>query len=261
MVSATGVAPNSPAGGLSAASPFTLRARIPSPRTHTGVSDSFQNDSSSYPSPSAFLAKGKSKRKKNKSESGNKGWMRVESDSAEQRIGDTSIRCSRVSNSEKIDLPTRNIHPKAQNPSPSLITSVRAVVETRWSRMSHQQVQVSTGIQAGFYPQKDLHHTTLLSMAHLLPLCTLLPSATPYPHPVIHPMRSILNGWSTLTLSQARMAIREFRYNRVQSEDSMTHFRKYDSLREMYPAFSISSKGGKRHLSDMVSTAPCCRAD
>jgi hypothetical protein len=41
----------------------------------------------------------------------------------------------------------------------------------------------------------------------------------------------------------------------MRSEDSMTHFRKFDSMQDSYGAFSISSKGGKRHLGEMVSTA------
>jgi hypothetical protein len=41
--------------------------------------------------------------------------------------------------------------------------------------------------------------------------------------------------------------------NSMRSEGSLTHFRKHDALNDSYGAFSISSKGGKRHLADMVS--------
>ena len=37
------------------------------------------------------------------------------------------------------------------------------------------------------------------------------------------------------------------------SENSMTQFRKHDALQDSYGAFSISSKGGKKHLAEMVS--------
>jgi hypothetical protein len=40
--------------------------------------------------------------------------------------------------------------------------------------------------------------------------------------------------------------------NRMNSEASMTHFKKYDSLNDSYGAFSVSSKGGKKHIADMV---------
>lgn len=41
--------------------------------------------------------------------------------------------------------------------------------------------------------------------------------------------------------------------NSMRSEGSLTHFRKHDALNDSYGAFSISSKGGKKHLADMVS--------
>jgi hypothetical protein len=39
----------------------------------------------------------------------------------------------------------------------------------------------------------------------------------------------------------------------MRSEDSMTHFRKFDAMQDSYGAFSMSSRGGKRRLGEVVS--------
>jgi hypothetical protein len=50
-------------------------------------------------------------------------------------------------------------------------------------------------------------------------------------------------------------------HNTAQSGQSMTHFRKHDKLQDSYGAFSISSKGGNKHLGQMVSEAGVCGVD
>jgi hypothetical protein len=41
----------------------------------------------------------------------------------------------------------------------------------------------------------------------------------------------------------------------MRSEDSMTHFRKFDAMQDSYGAFSMSSRGGKRRLGEVVSVS------
>jgi hypothetical protein len=40
------------------------------------------------------------------------------------------------------------------------------------------------------------------------------------------------------------------------SDSSLTHFRKHDHIQDSYGAFSISSKGGTKHLGKNVSCVP-----
>jgi hypothetical protein len=43
----------------------------------------------------------------------------------------------------------------------------------------------------------------------------------------------------------------------MRSEDSMSHFRRYDTMQDNYGAFSMRKKGGKRQLEEMVSINGC----
>jgi hypothetical protein len=62
----------------------------------------------------------------------------------------------------------------------------------------------------------------------------------------------IPNGWGNGDGNGYGYGDSRVSLNSIGSEGSMTHFKKYDALREGYPNLSISSKGGKRQLGDMV---------
>jgi len=254
VVSASGVAPNSPAAGLSADSPSTLRSRIPSPRTNTGVADTFQNDVSSYPSPSALLSKvkDKGKRKKNKSEGGNKGWMRVENDSPSRGL---EIPIPRY---DARGYPTRD-RPPDPGLSPESAKSVRFSNGLRPSTSRDSSASDISSTGAGVDGDAGRFLSPVRPSSYYAPIDGASPSAL-YPPTMnyalsapsyspyeTNPERMANGGVVPSLFGDSRVSL-----NSVNSEDNRTHFRKYDSLRDMYPAFSISSKGGKRHIGDMV---------
>lgn len=253
VVSASGVAPNSPAAGLSTASPSTLRSRIPSPRTHTGVSDTFQNDTSSYPSPSAVLAqdKGKGKRKKNKSEGGARGWLRVESESPSRGI--------EIPRYDSRGYPTRD-RPSDPRLSPESAKSIRFSNGIRPSTSRDSLVSDVSSTGAGVDGDPGRFLSPERPSSYYAPIDGASPSAL-YPPTMnyalsapsyspfeTNPARMVDPGSVPSLYGDSRVSLHS-----ITSEHSMTHFKKYDSLRDMYPAFSISSKGGKRSIGDMVS--------
>ena len=250
VVSASGVAPNSPAAGLSADSPSTLRARIPSPRTQTGIAGSFQNDTSSYPSPPAILSKGKNKRKKNKSEGGKLGWLKVENDSPS--------RGREIPRYDSRGYPTRD-RPPDPGLSPESAKSVRFSSGLRPSTSRDSLVSDVSSTGAGIDGDPGRFLSPERPSSYYAPIDGASPSAL-YPPTISYALSA--PSYSPYENNPARMADPNpipslYGDSRIslhsnKSEDSMTHFRKYDSLRDMYPAFSISSKGGKRHLGEMV---------
>ena len=250
VLSASGIAPNSPAAGLSAGSPSTLRARIPSPRTHThtGVSDAFQNENSSYPSPSDVLSKdkqkGKGKRKKNKSEGGRQAWMRVDSESPSRGL--------EIPRYDARGYPTRD-RPPDPKLAPEGTKSVRfsngSPPSTRRDSLVSDISLTGAGVDgdgAGRFLSPDL------PSGFYGPVDGASPSAS-YPPTMNYALSA--PSYSPYEVNPARIVeqgVGQSLYGDSRSEDSMTHFRGYDSLRDMYPASSISSKGGKRHLGEMV---------
>jgi hypothetical protein len=294
VVSASGIAPNSPATGLAADSPSTLRARIPSPRNpFTG--NAFTNDSSSYPSPSesGSKARGKSRgpmiRKKKTSEGGGKGWMRVDTDSPtkgsnnyQDGTGESSNHAGHsgtipVPRYDARGYPTRDRPPDPRS-SPESSKSIRFNDPTMYTSTIHPNrsqeslnsiSSTAAGVSYNEYPphQRSSSDTRFLSperpSSYYAPIDgaspnTLFPptmsyglnqpSYSPYetnPDRMVDPAY-VPSGWDGG--GDSRISV-----NTVGSEGSMTQFRKYDALREGYPDFSISSKGGKRQLGDMVS--------
>ena len=250
VVSASGVAPNSPAAGLSANSPSTLRARIPSPRTSTGIASTFQNDTSSYPSPPTLLSKVKSKRKKNKSEGGKQGWLKVEDDSPS--------RGREIPRYDARGYPTRD-----RPPDPGLKQeSAKSVSFSKGHRPSKSRDSFVSDVSstgAGIDGDPGRFLSPERPSSYYAPIDGASPSAL-YPPTISYALSA--PSYSPYEINPARMVNPQpvpslYRDSMIslhsnKSEDSMTHFRKYDSLRDMYPAFSISSKGGKRHLGDMV---------
>ena len=227
---------------------------MPSPRTHTGVTDSFQNDSSSYPSPSVLLSKDKEKgkkRKKNKSEGG-KGWLRVESDSPSKGL--------EIPRYDARGYPTRDRPPDPKLSPDSVRYSNGNGNGQRLrstSRDSFASDVSSTGAGVDGDPGRFLspeRPSSYYAPIDGAPASALYPptmnyalSAPSYSPYEINPARMADPSPVPSLYGDSRVSLHS-----MKSEDSMTHFRKYDSLRDMYPAFSISSKGGKRHLGDMV---------
>lgn len=258
VVSASGVAPNSPAAGLSADSPSTLRARIPSPRIHSGVADTFQNDTSSYPSPSAVLYKdkGKGKRKKTKSEGGSKGWMRVETESPSKGL--------EIPRYDSRGYPTRD-RPPDPKLSPESTKSTRFSNGLRPSTSRDSLVSDVSSTGAGVDGDPGRFLSPERPSSYYAPIDGASPSAL-YPPTMSYALSA--PSYSPYETNPARMVDpspipsmygdSRVSLHSIKSEDSLTHFTKYDSLRDMYPAFSISSKGGKRHIGDMVGCL--CRA-
>jgi len=203
VVSASGRGPASPAN-LTADSPSFLRSRL-SPRNP----DIFQNDSSSYPSPSEAP---KGKRKKPK------GWTELPSSSP-------------IPKYDSRGYPTRG------PPDPPILK--HSTSSTSISSVS------TTGAGVGengrfLSPEKP---TTFTEYPPINNYALSAHSYQPYdknPSPEPSLYGESRYGDSRVSLERSRSAV---------SDNSMTHFKKYDVVGQ---EFSISSKGGRKHLADMV---------
>ncbi|WWD21278.1 hypothetical protein CI109_105762 [Kwoniella shandongensis] len=269
VVSASGRAPNSPATGLTADSPSTLRARVASPRHPSNlVNDVFQSNTSSYPSPSDSLTRGKSSRKKNKYDGGkaakNGGWIPLSTASPAQ----SPIRAVGVPRYDSRGYPARDTAYDPVHLSPESVRYGESSSGIRPSQshdsLSSELSSTGAGVneETGHFlsPERASHYVpsaythSQSSHTHVNPTPTSLypptldyslsaPSYSPYDnhHGNPNPLPS-LYGDSRVSLASQN------------SGDSMTHFKQYDSLKDGgLGAFSISSKGGKRHLADMFS--------
>ncbi|KAK4685737.1 beta-glucan synthesis-associated protein KRE6, partial [Tremellales sp. Uapishka_1] len=254
VVSASGRAPPSPAAGLTADSPSTLRSRIVSPR-NPAVADVFQNDTSSYPSPSALL-KGKAKRKKTKSEA-NGGWIPLSTASPPVQVPRYDAR----------GYPTKDFD------SPESSKSIRFENQTPLRR-SNSQLSMASSVSSTGAGVGDERDRRFLSAERPTSYYAPIDGATPntlYPptlnyglsapsySPYGDPSPDANHAYGVMPNAQPVPSLYgDSRVSLVSqtSDHSMTHFRKHDALKDEYAKFSISSKGGKggkRHLGDMFS--------
>ena len=279
VVSASGRAPTSPAINNLAAesSPSTLRSRIPSPRN---IINAFTSDSrSSYPSPADQLSKGKTRRKKDKS-SVNHPWQPLSTSSP----GRGNLQVT-VPQYDARGYPVKEKGNRSPT-SPESSKTVRLGMARSTSRDSFASDLSSTGAGVNeeqnrfLSPERPMSYYAPSSSdghgsasgsgsTHYPPMSYSLaaPSYSPYdPYPQNggssdghgydngygyengyprekgkSPLPSLYGG-SMVSLGSTK------------SEGSMTHFRKYDAL-EGSSAFSITSKGGKKHIVDMVGCA------
>ncbi|KAK8844068.1 hypothetical protein IAR55_006862 [Kwoniella newhampshirensis] len=276
VVSASGRAPNSPAAGLTADSPSTLRARGVSPRQPSGLAnDVFQSNTSSYPSPSDSLSRGKSssKRKKDKGGAKNGGWIPLSTSSPAQSPAkvvavpryDSRGYPARDGGFDPVHLSPESMRygePSSSSglrPSPSH-DSLASDLSSTGAGVNEETGHFLSPERASSYYVPSAYTHSQSSHTHVNPTPVSLypptldyslsaPSYSPYDYhanstgivPNPNPLPS-LYGDSRVSLASQR------------SGDSMTHFKQFDSLKDGgLGAFSISSKGGKRHLADMFS--------
>jgi hypothetical protein len=294
VVSASGVAPKSPANGLSADSPSTLRSRIPSPR-NPFASNGFTNDTSSYPSPSDSLSKGKARglslvrKKKNKSEGGGKGWMRVDTESptkgsdtyvnglggsshagtiavpkydsrgypARERLPDPNLSPESSRSVRYTDPPlySTTLHPNRSQESLNSISSNSAGVSYNTNSYPPPSSREPSGSRflsaerpSTYYAPIDGASPNTLyppTMSYGLNQPSYSPYETNLDRMVNPP--TVPDLYSNTWAGESRLSV-----NSMASDNSMTHFNK-DPLRGGPSSFSISSKGGKRQLGDMVN--------
>ena len=253
VVSASGRSP----ANLSVVSPQKLRSRN-SPRHPDTGPTTFQSDQSLYPSPAAQLIKGKST-KRSANGNGQGRWMELSGDSPQKdvAVGGSQMAVPRFDsrgypnkNGEPSDsIPLRSI---SRGSMVSISTAGAGFDDDMYSReyMTSTPDRPSTYFaegQGGSVAGASIYPPVSYSLSE--------PSRDPYDHnppgfgshnPYGQgtgnhqgPLPS-LYGDSKVSLASMR------------SEDSMTHFRKFDSMQDSYGAFSVSSKGGKRHLGEMV---------
>jgi len=254
VVSASGRSP----ANLSVVSPQKLRSRN-SPRHPDTGPTTFQSDQSLYPSPAAQLIKGKST-KRSASGNGQGRWMELSGDSPQKdvAVGGSQMAVPRFDsrgypnkNGEPSDsIPLRSI---SRGSMVSISTAGAGLDEDMYSReyMTSTPDRPSTYFAEGqgksvagasIYPPTSYS----LSESSRDPYDPNPPgfgSSNPYGQGTGNhqgPLPS-LYGDSKVSLASMR------------SEDSMTHFRKFDSMQDSYGAFSVSSKGGKRRMGEMVS--------
>ena len=255
VVSASGRSP----ANLSVVSPQKLRSRN-SPRHPDTGPTTFQSDQSLYPSPAAQLIKGKST-KRSASGNGQGRWMELSGDSPNKEMAATGSKMA-VPRFDSRGYPNKSGEPSDSIPLRSISRGSMVSISTAgpgfdddiYSReyMTSTPDRPSTYFaegQGGSVAGASIYPPVSYSLSE--------PSRDPYDHnppgfgshnPYGQgtgnhqgPLPS-LYGDSKVSLASMR------------SEDSMTHFRKFDSMQDSYGAFSVSSKGGKRHLGEMVRT-------
>jgi hypothetical protein len=260
VVSASGRSP----ANLSVVSPQKLRSRN-SPRHPDTGPTTFQSNPSLYPSPVAQLIKGKSTKRSTSNGSGKGRWMELSGDSPVKDVvtGSASGSGSRMAvprfdsrgypykNGETSDsIPLRSV---SRGSMVSISTLGPGVDEEMYSReymtatpdrpsTYWAEGQGETVAGASIYPPMS-YSLSESSRDPYDPNPLGFGSSNPYGQGTGNhqgPLPS-LYGESKVSLASMR------------SEDSMTHFKKFDSMQDSYGAFSISSKGGKRRLGDMVS--------
>lgn len=265
--------PNSPAIGLVAESPNQLRARVNSPHNRA-VPDVFQNDNRAYPSPSAAAAgPGAGKRvvsflkRKKKDEDSPQGWQQLPDDSPGPRRG-----AAGVGGVKRYD--ARGYPERAGNdvgsPLPGLSPeNKRYLLRTSRSHDSLASEVSSTG--AGVNEESG----RFLSSSNR-PTSYYASSDAPTVHPVMDYSLSApsydpnhangkLEGTGYVWKSgganggpepaQSLYAQSMMSVQTRTSDTSMTHFKKHEHVSDSYGAFSISSKGGKKHLGNNVSVS------
>jgi len=248
VVSASGVAPNSPAAGLSADSPNTLRSRIPSPRNPLA---GFSNDAANYPSPSQgrsrLLSLGKKKKKQ--SVDNGKGWMRVDTESPTKDV--TSMKA--VGGGIAVPKYDARGYPARESPLPGPLSSPSLPDVGRSGAKGKKNEQ---GQYMSLSPSSESLSSTLAGVEGengrrpdatyppVMSYSMAAPSYSPY-----DPYTG--NGQGATTPSLYAGSIRS--NFSTHSMDSMTHFKKYDVVDREFQNSSISSKGGQKYLAEMVS--------
>ena len=263
VVSASGVAPNSPAAGLTADSPSTLRSRIPSPGNPlTG----FTSNSSSYPSPQSVLQQGTSrllslgkKKGPTKNGKGGKGWMMVDTESPTKDVRSLSASTSRDGRDSSVSVPRldgiprfdargyplkespKNFGHSYSNSKSTLLSKDSQGFHESGSSDSIASSSSSTLADSGRY-----------SSDHVLPYVPCQHDQyqqppMPHPDPYQPTYDNHIYGQTPSIYTESRFSVAT-----SGSEKSMTHFHKYDALKDAYSSHSISSKGGQRHLADLV---------
>lgn len=286
VVSATG---RSPANLAVETSPTTLRSRITSPRNGDGngngnpeasssTNSAFQSDPSKYPSPTAHLLRGKT-RKKDKSKSvenggsgsGSQGrgkWMELSGESPTKEVSAGRGNTMAVPRYDSRGYPTTTNGDSTplrsvSRTSIASVSSAGAGVDEEIVSMYSRQFLTATPDRPSTYYAEGGGETVAGASVYPPTMSYSLSESSrdPYdPNPAgfgannpygqgtgnhAGPLSS-LYGDSKVSLTSLR------------SEHSMTHFRKHDALQDSYGAFSISSKGGKRHIGDMVRVPSAC---
>jgi len=256
VVSASGRSP----ANLSVVSPQKLRSRN-SPRHPDTGPTTFQSDQSLYPSPAAQLIKGKST-KRSASGNGQGRWMELSGDSLNKDAAGGGSKMA-VPRFDSRGYPNKNGEPSDSIPLRSISRGSMVSISTAGAGfdddMYSREYMTSTPDRPSTYFAEG-QGGSVAGASIYPPVSYSLsePSRDPYDHnppgfgshnPYGQgtgnhqgPLPS-LYGDSKVSLASMR------------SEDSMTHFRKFDSMQDSYGAFSVSSKGGKRHLGEMVSTS------
>lgn len=268
--------PVSPAiGDLSVDSPNLLRARVNSPHNRAVVADVFKNDNRAYPSPSASGGKrGVSflKRKKKDDDAGE--WTQLAGDSPGPVRG--SSIATPVSGVKRYD--ARGYPERAGNEVGSPISGLspengkngRYLLKTSRSQDSLASEVSSTGAgvneEAGRFLSSSNRPTSYLAsnepaIGAYPPVMDYSLSAASY-----DPYHASNTGYTWKSgngggggyssgpepaqsiYAQSMMSVQT-----RASDSSLTHFKKHDHLQDSYGAFSISSKGGTKHLGNNVS--------
>jgi hypothetical protein len=274
VVSASGRSP----ANLSVVSPTKLRSRNSPRNPEEAGSSTFQSDPSLYPSPAAYLPRGKSKKKANgeASKTNGKGrWMELSGDSPSKdewisgASGSGSASKMAVPRFDSRGYPSRNGEGESSDFIPLRSVSRGSMVSISTAgggfgvdeepTMFSREFMTSTPDRPSTY-YADGQGETVAGASIYPPMSYALSESgrDPYnPNPTgfgannpygqgtgNHPgPLPSLYGDSKVSLASMR------------SETSMTHFRRYDAMQDSYGAFSISSKGGKRHLGEIVSLA------
>lgn len=259
VVSASGRSP----ANLSVVSPTKLRSRN-SPRNPEQGPTTFQSDPSSYPSPPFYLIKGKStKRAKGDNGSNGKGrWMELSGDSPSKDVVVGSRSRMAVPRFDSRGYPNKNGEPSDSIPLRSISRGSMVSISTAGAGVDEdfsysREFMTATPERPSTYFAEGQGET--VAGASIYPPMSYSLSETsrdPYdPHPPgfgannpygqgtgNHPgPLPSLYGDSKVSLASMR------------SDNSMTHFKRFDAMQDSYGAFSMSSKGGKRHLGEMVS--------
>jgi hypothetical protein len=256
VVSASGRSP----ANLSVTSPQKLRSRN-SPRHPDTGPTTFQSDPSLYPSPAAHSIKGKSIKRKGDNGSNGKGrWMELSGDSPIKDVVAQSHMA--VPRFDSRGYPYKNGEPSDSIALRSISRGSMVSISTAGAGVDEdfsysREYMTATPDRPSTYIAEG-HGETVAGASIYPPMSYSLAETSrdpydPYPpgfgadnpygqgtgnHP--GPLPS-LYGDSKVSLASMR------------SENSMTHFKRYDAMQDSYGAFSISSKGGKRHFGETVS--------
>ena len=257
VVSASGRSP----ANLSVVSPQKLRSRN-SPRHPDTGPTTFQSDQSLYPSPAAQLMKGKST-KRSASGNGAGRWMELSGDSP---IEDVAVGGSRskmaVPRFDSRGYPNKNGEPSDSIPLRSISRGSMVSISTAGAGfdedMYSREYMTSTPDRPSTYFAEG-QGGSIAGASIYPPMSYSLSESSRDPYDPNPPGFGANNPYGQGTgnhqgplpslYGDSKVSLASMR-----SEDSMTHFRKFDSMQDSYGAFSVSSKGGKRRLGEIVST-------